>query len=240
MSIRKMSLIALGLVCSLQLIAQNRINQSPKLELGLQLGVTEFLGDLGGGAAQGRPFILDTDWRYSRPLIGAYMKQHFNDWLAASGNLNFTMLKGSDSATTNPARAARGLEFTSNIVELYGLVHLQPIKMGKIGIRANLGLGVFAYNPQTNTETTNQNTLIDNIQVMFPIGMGVSYRLNQNIVLGADIMHRVTLTDDIDGYIYQGTDSNDSFYSLNFKVGYTFGGTGWGSRNKLGCPGQQM
>ena len=75
---------------------------------------------------------------------------------------------------------------------------------------------------------------------MFPMGMGMSYMLNKNIVLGMDIMHRVTLTDDIDGYVYEGTDSNDSFYSLIFKVGYVFGGggKGMGRGNEFGCPSQ--
>ena len=135
-----MPLIALGLVCSLQLFAQNGISQSPKLELGLQVGVTEFLGDLGGGAGEGRPFILDTDWKFSRPLIGLYAKKHFNSWFAASANLNFTMLKGSDSETTNPGRSARDLEFKSNVFELYGLMHIQPLNFGKFGLHANLGV----------------------------------------------------------------------------------------------------
>ena len=235
-----MPLIALGLVCSLQLFAQNKVNQSPKLELGLHLGLTEFLGDLGGGPEEGRPFILDTDWRFSRPIIGLYAKKHFNSWFAASANLNFTMLKGSDSATTNPTRAERGLEFTSNVFELYGLMHLQAFDFGKFGIHANLGAGAFAYNPQTNTENPNENTRNSSLAVMFPMGMGMSYMLNKNIVLGADIMHRVTLTDDIDAYIFEGTDSNDSFYSLIFKVGYVFGGKGMGRGNEFGCPSQSF
>lgn len=233
-----MPLIALGLVCSLQLFAQ----KNAKLELGLQLGLTEFLGDLGGGSEDGKPFILDTDWRFSRPLLGVYAKKHFNSWFAASGNLNFTMLKGSDSATTNPARSARGLEFKTNIFELYGLMHLQVFDFGKLGLHANLGLGVFTYNPQTNTENPTENTRGNKTQVMFPMGMGMSYMLDNNIILGVDIMHRVTLTDDIDGYVYEATDNNDSFYSLNFKVAYVFGGKGrgMGKGNEFGCPGQSF
>ena len=53
-------------------------------------------------------------------------------------------------------------------------------------------------------------------------------------------MHRVTLTDDIDGYIFEGTDNNDSFYSLIFKVGYVFGGKGMGKGNEFGCPSQSF
>jgi len=233
-----MPLIALGLVCSLQLFAQNKTSQSPKLELGLHLGVTEFLGDLGGGPEEGRPFILDTDWRFSRPLIGVYAKKHFTSRFAMSANLNFTMLKGSDSATTNPGRSARGLEFKSKVFELYGLLHLKTFDFGKFGFHTNLGLGAFAYNPQTNTENPIERTRGNKIQPMLPLGMGMSYMFNKNIVLGVDIMHRITLIDDIDGYVYEETDNNDSFYSLIFKVGYVFGGRGMGRGNEFGCPSQ--
>ena len=238
MSIRTLPLIALGLVCSLQLFAQ----KNSKIEVGLQLGLTEFLGDLGGGPEEGRPFILDTDWRFSRPLVGIYAKKHFNSRFAASGNLNFTMLKGSDSATTNPGRSARGLEFTSNVFELYGLMHFQAFDFGKLGLHANLGAGAFAYNPQTNTENPIESTRSNKIQAMFPMGIGMSYMLDKNIVLGVDIIHRVTLTDDIDGYIFEGTDNNDSYYSLNVKVGYVFGGggRGMGKGNEFGCPSQSF
>jgi hypothetical protein len=239
MSIRKGMLIAVGMLCSLQMFAQNKYNSDyPKMEIGLQLGVTEFLGDLGGGNGDGKAFIGDTDWRYTKPLLGIYYKHHFKSWIAISANLNLTKVQGSDAAAGNPNREARGLEFKSNIFELYGLAHVTPLRFGKVGLHGSIGLGFFAFNPKTNSDNPNtQSADYSKIQAMIPMGAGMTYQLNNNWVLGADVMHRVTFTDYIDNYSHDNPKRNDSYYSILFKVGYILdNNVGFGKG--IGCPGQ--
>ncbi|MGB1217789.1 MAG: hypothetical protein ACPG5P_07920, partial [Saprospiraceae bacterium] len=79
-------------------------------------------------------------------------------------------------------------------------------------------------------------------QFMLPLGLGATYKLNQNWVLGADLIHRKTFTDYVDGYNSPFTNKNDAYYSLLFKVGYVFSkGAGFGGgRNKIGCPNTQF
>lgn len=233
-------LIALGLLCSMQLFGQNKVSSYPKMEFGLQIGMTEFLGDLGGGNGDGKGFIRDTDWQYSKILLGGYYKRDFNSWFAASANLNFTQLEGSDEATDDPQRQARGLSFKSNVFELYGLAHFTPIRFGKVGLHANAGLGFFSFNPKTGADNPNtQDADYSKIQAMIPMGFGMTYQLNHNWVLGTDIMHRVTFTDYIDNYSWDKPKRNDSYYSLIFRVGYILDkGAGLGRGRGIGCPGR--
>ncbi len=235
-----MMLIAVGLLCSWAMYGQNKVSSYPKVELGVQVGVTEFLGDLGGGSGEGRGFISDTDFRFTKPLLGVYYKHHFKNWFAASANLNFTQVQGSDEATDNPDRQARGLEFRSNIFELYGLAQFQPFQIGRWGLHANIGLGFFTFNPKTNDDNPNtQDASYSKIQGMIPMGVGTTFQLNRNWVLGADVMHRVTFTDYIDNYSWDNPKRNDSYYSLIFRVGYIFDkNAGFGRGRGIGCPGR--
>ncbi len=232
--------MVVGLVCTLHLSAQNKISDYPKMEIGLSLGITEYLGDLGGSNGKGKRFIIDTDWQYTRPLLGIYYKHHFKNWLALSANLNWTRVKGDDAATTYDPREQRGLSFSTRILELYGMAHFTPFTFGggKYKLYGMGGLGIFSFN-KTEHESVQDTPNYSSVQIMMPVGLGFSYQINYNWVLSSDLMHRVTFTDYIDGYSYSSPTQrkqNDSFYSLMFKVGYILDKTAGFGRNNIGCP----
>ncbi len=243
MSIGKGILIVVGLVCSLQLSAQYGISDYPKMEFGLSLGVTEYLGDLGGGNGEGKSFIADTDFRFTKPLIGVYYKHHMKKWLSFSANLNLTKVAGSDAATSYAPRNNRGLSFSSRIVELYGLAHISPfsIKNGKYKFYGLGGLGVFNF--KRTVHESQETPSFKRTQLMLPVGAGMAYKLTENWVLSADLLHRITFTDYIDGYSYSSETQpkrNDSYYSLIFKVGYILDrNSGLGKKN-IGCPNSKF
>ncbi len=240
MSIGKMLLVAMGCLCSLSLTSQNHISDYPKMEVGLSLGVNEFLGDLGGGNGEGKNFIADTDFQFTKPLIGIYYRHHMKKWFSWSANLNLTKVQGDDAATNYEPRQQRGLSFSSRIIELYGLAHLSPfsIRDGKYKFYGIGGLGLFNFKRTVHESQTA--TGYSTIQPMIPVGAGMTYRINSNWLLSSELMHRITFTDYIDGYSYSSETQpkrNDSYYSLIFKIGYVFdklGGKG------IGCPSNRL
>ncbi len=238
MANRIMLLLVMAVLCTFTSQAQYGYNPYPKMELGLSLGMTEFLGDLGGGNGDGKSFISDTDFQFTKPAIGIYYKHHLKKMFSASANLNFTAVQGDDAASGNPGRQARGLSFRSRVLELFGLAHLNFVNTQKVTVHAFGGLGLFHFNPRVEGDADGVSTDFSKNQFMLPMGLGMSYKLTENWVLGADILHRKTFTDFMDGYNSPFTDKNDSYYSLLFKVGYVFSkGAGLGRGGKqFGCP----
>ncbi len=58
------------------------------------------------------------------------------------------------------------------------------------------------------------------VTVAIPVGVGLNFILSPNILLGADIGHRFTFTDYLDGYTSQYSKYNDRYYFMNFVFTY--------------------
>lgn len=86
--------------------AQNGYRPAYPLELGVQLGTAQFLGDLGGAGAigfdnawqkgLGAPFIVDTDIESVRPIAGIFARYNIGGHFAARLDLNYLQLAGDD------------------------------------------------------------------------------------------------------------------------------------------------
>ncbi len=95
--------------------SQNGYRPAYPLEVGIQLGTTHFLGDLGGiggwandnkfirGAngspwqdGVGQPFVLDTDIESVRPIIGAYARYSLGAHFVARLDMSYLQLASSD------------------------------------------------------------------------------------------------------------------------------------------------
>ncbi|HRS69566.1 MAG TPA: hypothetical protein P5288_05230, partial [Bacteroidales bacterium] len=77
----------------------NIYSQAWRLErqnIGINIGVTNFLGDLGGGKTIGQPFIYDLDIQATRPLIGLSYNYRLDKISTLSTQLNFGYLRGDD------------------------------------------------------------------------------------------------------------------------------------------------
>jgi hypothetical protein len=159
------SKIILLIVINIFLIA-NIYSQAWRLErqnIGVNIGMTNFLGDLGGSKTTGQSFIYDLDIQATRPLIGVSYNYRLSKISTLSTQLNFGYLRGDDAFTKNPIRNNRNLNFRSPILELteqYELIIYNSketkryqLKEGVRGwtsyeIYAFVGVGVFWFNPQ--------------------------------------------------------------------------------------------
>jgi hypothetical protein len=196
--------------------------------IGINIGMTNFLGDLGGGKTIGQPFLLDYDIQATRPLIGISYNYRLDKLTLLSTQLNFGYLRGDDAFSKNPIRYNRNLNFRSPILELTEQLEFiiynsrETHRYQLRGVRgwtsfeiyALVGVGVFWFNPQgrapngkwynlkpLSTEGQGLSPEIkpySNFQVTIPYGVGFRYRPNRQWAYGFVISPRFTFTDYID------------------------------------------
>ena len=132
-----------------------------KFEVGLGFGPMFFLGDLGGTAGVGRPFVKDVDFpltNIGKTLYGVYYPSEF---IGVRLSLNHGVIQGRDSEAPNKGgaevdRLQRNLSFKSSILEGYLALEIYPTvfferydglakKLRPYGI---IGYGMFKMNPK--------------------------------------------------------------------------------------------
>ncbi|MCH2042627.1 MAG: DUF6089 family protein [Saprospiraceae bacterium] len=139
------------------------------LEIGLQVGTSQFLGDLGGQKGIGRPFLRDTDFGQIRPTVGIYGRYNVGAHFAARVDLSFLQVSGNDadagtgfSPETKGSDGAwfryyRNLSFRSNIFEAAVAAEVIPYNFELGGGYSGysvlspygfIGIGVFNFRPQ--------------------------------------------------------------------------------------------
>lgn len=139
------------------------------LELGLQIGTSQFLGDLGGQKGIGRAFLRDTDFKSIRPTLGAFGRYSFGAHFAARLDLNYLRVTARDEnagrgfmAETKDSDGAwfryyRNLSFRSNIFEVAVAAEIIPYSFelggnysgySRLSPYGFIGVGVFNFRPQ--------------------------------------------------------------------------------------------
>lgn len=81
------------------------------------VGVTNFLGDLGGSNKIGRDFIYDLDLPATRPSLMVGYRYQLNSFFFVRGNMQWGILRGDDSNTEERFRNPRNLSFRSGFLE---------------------------------------------------------------------------------------------------------------------------
>lgn len=154
-------------VTTVSLITLNSYGQyiffdRPVYEIGISLGPSNLLGDLGGTYGTGKTFIKDNNIQMTKLMKGAHITIRPSEFLGITLAANFTTLEGADSIIANKggaevARKNRNLSVRTPIQELsltgeiYPLVFLENDekdlyhKFRPYGI---IGVGVFHFNPK--------------------------------------------------------------------------------------------
>ena len=160
-SVRSVVLICLFTLTICRSQAQSVTASDGKIELGLGLGPSFFLGDLGGTAGIGRDFVKDVNFPYTKLMKGIYLNYYPAEWLGLRLALNIGVLEAHDSAIkTNGKnefeRKKRNLGFRSNLFEAYGAIEIYPTVFfegydglyHKLRPYAVVGFGMFHMNPK--------------------------------------------------------------------------------------------
>ncbi|MGB0887372.1 MAG: DUF6089 family protein [Vicingaceae bacterium] len=135
-----------------------------RVEYSFGIGATNFLGDLGGRDQEGSNFIQDFELKATRYAANLGYRYQLGKNFYVKGNLIYAKVSGTDKLTNEPARAARQLNFKSNLIELSaqleymlirqksGLLHKLRGVRGKQWFRfevyALAGIGGLYYDPK--------------------------------------------------------------------------------------------
>lgn len=155
-------------------IAQNGYRPTYPLEIGLQIGTSQFLGDLGGQPGIGKGFIVDTDFGSVRPTFGVFGKYNFGGHFAIRADINYIQLHGDDKFADNTGgfsgsvdrsqvfddawyRYYRNLNFKSDVFDMNITAEITPYNFELGGGYRNysvvspygfIGVGFFAFEPK--------------------------------------------------------------------------------------------
>jgi len=137
-------------------------NSSVSSEVGISVGSSSFLGDLGGANSIGRAFVYDLDLFSTRPAIGIFFRQSIGYRFALRFNGYYARVWGDDALTNAKTPAAgsgwhryyRNLSFRSYIIEasVVGELNLLPFEPGSMNNRFTpyifAGAGAFRFDPK--------------------------------------------------------------------------------------------
>ena len=198
----KVKILSLFVIAFIEMLC-NRVygqNFQSTQTLGLSIGASSFLGDLGGSRNIGKGFVYDLDVQAVRPAIGVFYKYNINYFLAVRAELAYTQLTGNDK--NSPAeffkdggypRVYRNLQFTSPIISLGSVIELNLYKYEagnnenfKFAPFIGIGGGGFWFNPTTNDPQTGEKV---RLQPLGTEGQGIpgygdKYKRIQPQILG--------------------------------------------------------
>jgi hypothetical protein len=196
-------------------------------DLGIDLGASGFLGDLGGANYIGRPLFFDLETSLVRPATSLHARYYMTSHFALKGSLTYTIVQGDDGLIQpkeeySPEwyRWYRNLSFQSDILEGSLTAELNFTRFD-LGSKRNRfapyifgGIGVFHFNPKTlyngslvelkplRTEGQGFDSLgrkeYSLTQPVIPVGLGLRYNISPALILGFEYRHTLTFTDYID------------------------------------------
>jgi len=195
-----------------------------KLEIGVNIGAANYLGDIGGKGSGGRKDgLADLVLGQSRPSLGGYVRYRLHPLITLKGHVFWGRLEAADSLSANPGRQGRNLSFRNDIVEMSGHVEYNFYSANDVGkiagkrvdFRTYLsgGFGYFINNPKAKYSgqwvelrplATEGQGIVDGrtpykkFAMCIPVGVGFAYVINRKYKIGLELGYRKTFTDYID------------------------------------------
>jgi hypothetical protein len=196
-------------------------------EVGFGVGTSNYFGDL-GRQGMGNSYVSDLWIEETKPSFTLFYRYSFLERFAVKSSLSLGWIGADDALISDVERGDdawfrqyRNLHFKSHIFELsvMGEVNILPYAPGSYRDRFTPyitgGISVFHFDPKAeyNGEwvrlqplgTEGQNTpeypdrqKYSLIQPAIPLGLGVKYNINNNLILNFEVAHRFTFTDYLD------------------------------------------
>jgi hypothetical protein len=161
------------LACCQKSFSQSLIlgNEKTKVEIGINIGPSFFLGDLGGNRGKGTTFIKDVNLSLTKVMKGAFLTVYPNDWIGFRAAAEIGKLEAQDYIIDTKGvnelwRKQRNLDFRSNLSEAYVATEIFPLMLlnsahddykPRLRPYGVLGIGVFHFNPQGSLTDANGN-----------------------------------------------------------------------------------
>lgn len=181
------------IVLTVCISASTGVSAQWKYEFGVNVGPSNFLGDLGGTPGRGQTFLKDNNWSMTRLMKGAYFVVVPNEFFSIRAAVNFGRLEGADSIINGKggleeARKARNQHFRSPLFEAYAAAEIYPTVFleedmsdvfRKIRPYGLLGIGVFRFNPEGQYIAPDGSAQWVNLQPLRTEGQGMPNHPNR-------------------------------------------------------------
>lgn len=194
-------------------------------EVGAGIGLTAFLGELGGADAIGSDGLRDWNFNQNKLALSIDYQYYLKRKLSLRANFMYAYLAGDDKNTREPFRSNRNLSFKSTLIEFSGMLqyYIMREEPGRnshfinqswtMNIYAFAGVGLAYFNPQANYKGTwvdlqplgTEGQGIENnidpyskFTAVIPIGFGLSKKIFDYWMIGLEFSYRKTFTDYLD------------------------------------------
>lgn len=185
-------------------------------DYGFSLGVSNYLGDIGGKEKTRRDFVADMKLAKTRWNLGGFARYKIHPKVSVKLALDYLRIEGDDKLSSNPARNARNLNFRNDMFDLgvtgqfffYEDNDLGNTYRYKNGFRAYVfaGVGGFYSNPKANKDGEwvklrplhTEGKTYSAIGLNIPAGVGFYFTIHKKHRIGYEINYRTTFTDYID------------------------------------------
>lgn len=205
-------------------------------DYGFSLGVSNYLGDIGGKEQTRRDFVADIKMSKTRWNAGGFARYKVRPNVSVKLGLDYLRIEGDDKLSSNPARNARNLNFRNDMFDLgltaeyffYTDNDLGNTYRYRNGFRAYIfaGVGGFYSNPKALKDGSwvklrplhTEGVKYSAFGVNIPAGIGFYFTFKKKHRVGYELNYRTTFTDyldDISGdYPTDPSESGDPSLSL--------------------------
>ncbi|MFN8145177.1 MAG: DUF6089 family protein [Bacteroidia bacterium] len=141
-----------------------------RYEFSFGLGISNFLGELGGANQIGTNYFRDLEWSLTRMAACVGLRYKLSNYFALKSHLTYGRVSGDDKLTTEYFRNYRNLNFFSDIYEFnlnfegafqqeqvghrYRLRKVRGMRGYELYTYAFVGVGVFYFDPKTTYKGT--------------------------------------------------------------------------------------
>ncbi len=185
-------------------------------ETGINVGASNYLGDIGGNELTRRDFVADLKLQKTNIDVEGFVRYKITRQFSVMGNISWLRIAGDDKLSSNPARNARNLNFRNDLIEtavqgqfyFYEVNDLGRTYRHQNGFRAYVGMGAGAvyHNPKTFYEgemvalrpLTTEGKKYTKVTAVIPVSAGFYFVINKNYHIGWSLTWRTTATDYLD------------------------------------------
>ncbi|CAN5878907.1 hypothetical protein BH11BAC7_BH11BAC7_28660 [soil metagenome] len=205
-------------------------------ETGINTGVSNYLGDLGGNELTRRDFVADIKLQKTNINLGGFVRYKVNRYFSAQANISWLRISGDDKLSANPARNARNLSFRNDLIEaavqgqfyFYEVNDLGHTYRHKDAFRAYVGIGAGAvyHNPKTSYNDewlalrplTTEGKKYSKVTAVVPVSGGFYFVLNKNYHIGWNLTWRTAFSDYLDDVSTTYADNSELPSSLAIEL----------------------
>src|SRR5690554_3637227 len=191
---------------------------SAQMDFGVSVGASNYLGEIGGGSGDAKPFLMDMKMQQTKMAFGGFFRYQVHERISVKLQMNFVRIGGADKFSSDPQRIARNLSFRTDIYEamvtgeysFWIMNNVSKYSRTRIDFEAYAftGFGALLYYPHAQMDgkwyalrplaTEGVDNKYSKATIAIPLGVGAHYTFDNKYRLGVEVGYRFTFTDYLD------------------------------------------